>query len=341
MNYISENRFKLLGSGKTRANDILYCLRGSLGKTAIYRENGPAAIASSLVIIRPHRECSVEYLYHFLASPLGQEEIRKFDNGSSQPNLSATSVKNYVLPMPPLEEQRRIAEILDKADTLRQMRRSTLERLDSLIQAIFIDMFGRSLHESHTAVRCLESVCRRITDGTHQPPKWSANGLPFLFVSNIKDGRIDFNTQKFISEATYSGLTRNCPIDAGDVLYTIVGSYGNAAVVPSGRSFAFQRHIAHLKPNGSLIKPEFLAIMLETSFVRRQADRLARGIAQKTLNLAELRSFKVLVPDIRSQEQFVNLALRIQWQKDRVVTSVQQLDAMFSSLQFRAFRGHL
>jgi type I restriction enzyme, S subunit len=60
MNYISESCFRLLGSGKTQANDILYCLRGSLGKTAIYRENGPAAIASSLVIIRPSSECSVD-----------------------------------------------------------------------------------------------------------------------------------------------------------------------------------------------------------------------------------------------------------------------------------------
>ena len=69
MNYISESRYHLLGSGKTRQNDILYCLRGSLGKTAIVRHEGDAAIASSLVIIRPSDDCNVGYLYHFLTSP--------------------------------------------------------------------------------------------------------------------------------------------------------------------------------------------------------------------------------------------------------------------------------
>ena len=257
------------------------------------------------------------FLSRYIATPQFQGHITRIQAGGTRQALNFSQIANFEIPLPPLKEQHRVAEVLDKADNLRQKRRLALEKLDSLTQSIFYDMFGSSLHESHPAMRCLESVCQRITDGTHQPPKWSANGLPFLFVSNIKDGQIDFNTQKFISETTYSELTRNCSIDAGDVLYTIVGSYGNAAVVQGGRRFAFQRHIAHLKPNGALIKPEFLAIMLETSFVRQQADRLARGIAQKTLNLAALRSFKVLAPDLRSQERFVNRVLSLLRHKTR------------------------
>ena len=111
MNYITERCYELLGSGKTQKNDILYCLRGSLGKTAIVRDSGSAAIASSLVIIRPSNESDSNYLYHFLTSPLGSLAVRKFDNGSSQPNLSANSVKGYLLPLPPLPEQRRIASV--------------------------------------------------------------------------------------------------------------------------------------------------------------------------------------------------------------------------------------
>lgn len=341
MNYISDRRFELLGSGKIRKNDILYCLRGSLGKTAIYRENGPAAIASSLVIIRPRNECNADYLYHFLASPLGQREIRKYDNGSSQPNLSATSLKNYLLPLPPLDKQRRIAAILDKADALHQKRSLAIQKLNSLDRSIFLDMFGAWLNESDSRVSELGSVCTRITDGTHQPPKWAANGIPFLFVSNIRGRKIDFNTEKFISNDTYRELTRNCPIEAGDVLYTTVGSYGNSAVVPKRQLFAFQRHIAHLKPNRSLIEPEYLAVLMESSFVRRQADRLARGIAQKTLNLAEIRSFKVMVPALGDQREFLKRSRGIAVSNERMVASEKQLDSVFSSLQHRAFRGEL
>src|SRR5438128_425441 len=83
----------------------------------------------------------------------------------------------------------------------------------------------------------LSSSCRRITDGTHLTPEFRENGIPFLFVSNILEGKIIYNTDKFISSETYSELTRRCPIDLGDILYTIVGSYCNAAVVEEGRPF--------------------------------------------------------------------------------------------------------
>jgi len=341
MNYISESRFELLGSGKIQANDILYCLRGSLGKAAIYREDRPAAIASSLVIIRPSGECSVEYLYHFLAGSLGQREMRKFDNGSSQPNLSATSVKNYVVPLPTLNEQRRIAAILDKADALRQKRRLSLQKLDSLTQSIFLDMFGDPLNGRQSELVALEDVCERITDGTHQPPGWSESGIPFLFVSNVRGRAINFETQKFISDSTYAELTRTRPIDVGDVLYTTVGSYGNAAVVRDDRKFAFQRHIAHLKPKRNRLEPEFLAVMLETQLVRRQADQAARGIAQKTLNLEQIRAFRILVPELEVQKSFVARLLRVCSAREQMDDSDQALNLIFTSLQHRAFRGEL
>lgn len=149
----------------------------------------------------------------------------------------------------------------------------------------------------------LGDVCTRITDGTHQSPRWSVGGVPFLFVSNIRNGSISFDTDKFVSHEEYHSLTKNCPIEAGDVLYTAVGSYGNAAVVPTGRTFVFQRHIAQLKPRRDLVDPAYLSQILETPPVRRQADRLARGIAQKTVTLASLKQFQIPVPTLSEQRR--------------------------------------
>jgi len=98
MNFISRKRFDLLGSGKVKSGDILYCLRGSLGKTAIIKDIQEGAIASSLVIIRPSEQIRTDYFYRYLASPIGQAEIYKYDNGSSQPNLSAQSLKHPPTP---------------------------------------------------------------------------------------------------------------------------------------------------------------------------------------------------------------------------------------------------
>jgi len=132
MNYITEEHFNLLGSGKVKPNDILYCLRGSLGKTAIVKSISRGAIASSLVIIRSCQYSDPEYLYNFLVSPLGKAEIHKFDNGSAQPNLSCKSVGEYSVPLPPLNEQKRIVAAIAALRDRTQKAREALEAIPAL-----------------------------------------------------------------------------------------------------------------------------------------------------------------------------------------------------------------
>ncbi len=108
MNYITQQNFDLLRSGKVCRNDILYCLRGSLGKFALVDNDLPGAIASSLVIIRVSEPMDHAYLMKYLASPLATRQMRLFDNGTAQPNLGAGDLAKFVVPIPPLAEQSRI-----------------------------------------------------------------------------------------------------------------------------------------------------------------------------------------------------------------------------------------
>jgi type I restriction enzyme S subunit len=115
MNYITRTKFDSLRSGKIQPGDLVYCLRGAtLGKTAIISQFNEGAVASSLVIIRLSFPVDTKFAYRVLTSPLGRQQIRKFDNGSAQPNLSANSVKKYWIPIPPLAEQRRIVAKVDE-----------------------------------------------------------------------------------------------------------------------------------------------------------------------------------------------------------------------------------
>nr|WP_295943590.1 restriction endonuclease subunit S [uncultured Acidovorax sp.] len=108
MNYITQQNFDLLRSGKVCRNDILYCLRGSLGKFALVDNDLPGAIASSLVIIRVSKPMDHAYLMKYLASPLATRQMRLFDNGTAQPNLGAGDLAKFIVPLPPLAEQSRI-----------------------------------------------------------------------------------------------------------------------------------------------------------------------------------------------------------------------------------------
>ena len=142
LNYISEETYNKLGSGKLQPNDILFCLRGSLGKFAINKEGLKGGIASSLVLLRAKEDLQINYLKHYLNSPRMKRLITKSDNGSSQPNLSGANVKKFPIPLPPLTQQKKIAAILDAADGYRQKTKALIGKYDELTQSLFLDMFG-------------------------------------------------------------------------------------------------------------------------------------------------------------------------------------------------------
>ena len=135
MDYIPLDRFNALGSGKIRRGDVLYCIRGSLGKTAIVANIDEGAIASSLLIIRPAPITTSDYVFAYLTSPLGHTMIRRFDNGTAQPNLSAANVKRYDVPVAPIAEQQRIVEAIDSYLSRLDAAAASLARVEAKLKA--------------------------------------------------------------------------------------------------------------------------------------------------------------------------------------------------------------
>ncbi|MCH5270781.1 MAG: restriction endonuclease subunit S, partial [Lachnospiraceae bacterium] len=172
---------------------------------------------------------------------------------------------------------------------------------DGLIKAQFVEMFGELQNIQYATVA---EVCEIITDGTHQPPKFVEGGIPFLFVSNIANNVISYDTEKFITEETYTELIKRTPIEIGDILLSTVGSYGHPAIVKSARRFCFQRHIAYLKPKKELINSDYFHAALLSGDGQRQIEDRVKGIAQKTLNLSEIRKIRLPLPPIELQHQF-------------------------------------
>lgn len=140
MNYISKETYSKLNGGKLRPGDILFCLRGSLGKCALNTSYQEGAIGSSIAIIRSGDSANPRFSFYYFLSPISQIMIDEFDNGSAQPNLSAKSLKRFKVPLPPVGEQEEIARILD--EQLERIERTdklvaeVLERLDTMKQQI-------------------------------------------------------------------------------------------------------------------------------------------------------------------------------------------------------------
>lgn len=212
------------------------------------------------------------------------------------------------LPDIDLPTQRWIADTLDKVAEGIGLCRKMLGELDLMVKAKFVEMFGNI---PETEFVTMGSVCSLITDGTHQPPKFVDSGIPFLFVSNITTNMLTYNAEKFISAETYAELMKRTPVEIGDILLSTVGSYGHPAIVKSNKQFSFQRHIAFLKPRHNIIDSTFLHSTILTAGVQRQIEAKVKGIAQKTLNLSEIRTLRFPLPPLQEQERYAALVKNI------------------------------
>ena len=154
MEYIPRERFDLLSNGKIREGDILFCLRGSLGKFASVGDLSEGAIASSLVIVRPDETVLNDFLIAYLRSPLCSAMIERFKSGTAQPNLAARSLSKFIAPVPPLVEQRTVVERLaryrEETQHLADIYRRKLASLDALKQSLLHQAFTGQLGEHAT-----------------------------------------------------------------------------------------------------------------------------------------------------------------------------------------------
>ncbi len=322
--------------------NVLYSkLRPYLNKVVCPEQTGIAT--TELVPLCPNpKVLDRKFLTYFLRSNRFLNFASTVVAGAKMPRVIMAKFWDYEIPLPPISEQRRIAEILDQADRLRRLRADADTKAQRILPALFTKMFGDpATNPMGWKVGTLGDVCERITDGTYQPPPFVENGIPFLFVQNIVKGFINLNTQKFITEETYENLTKTIAPQKGDILYSTVGSYGVAVVVDTNRLFLFQCHIGHLRPKGALMDSWFLCAQMNTPYVKAQADQRARGLAQKTLNLSEIRQFQVIIPPLVEQKKFKLAMQNFKKITGRVNDQEILIESLFKIILQRAFTGDL
>ena len=175
MDFITQERSDLLKSGKVQEGDILYCVRGSLGKSAVVRGFSEGAIASSLLIIRTRGDLVLpDYVHAVLSSPFGESQIREYDNGSAQPNLAAGDVAKFLVPVPPLGEQveimRKVNALFAFATAIRRQVEQATARTEKLPQAILSKAFAGQLVPTEAdlalaegrAYECADQLLERV-----------------------------------------------------------------------------------------------------------------------------------------------------------------------------------
>ena len=154
----------------------------------------------------------------------------------------------------------------------------------------------------------LEDICISIADGDHQPPPKSDSGIPFVTISNITNtNKLDFTGTMFVSQEYYDNLNDKRRAHTGDILYSVVGSFGIPVFIDKEQKFVFQRHIAILRPDPKKIVSRFLYYMMLSRDFYMKADTVALGAAQRTISLTALRKMEMEVPPYNVQEEIVKI----------------------------------
>ena len=346
---ISDAREVACGEAPSRARQLV--LAGDvLVSTVRPNLNGVARVPSELegatastgfCVLRPEpKKLDGSYLFQWVKSPAFISDMVSKATGASYPAVSDRIIFESPIPLPPLQEQRRIAAILDQAETLRTQRRQALAHLDTLSQSLFLDMFGDPVaNPQRFDVASLGDICD-VRDGTHDSPKYVGEGYPLVTSKNLSSGQVDLSNVNFISAADYEAINRRSKVDRGDLLMPMIGTIGNPVLIDHEPRYAV-KNVAIVKfPEGSPSNIFIRAILSGRYFDFVVAQR-NRGGTQKFVSLGDLRSFPIPLPPPALQQTFATRIQAIEALKATHRTALAQLDALFASLQQRTFAGEL
>ena len=153
----------------------------------------------------------------------------------------------------------------------------------------------------------LKDICLSISDGDHLPPPKTDHGIPFITISNIdSSNHLDFSSTLFVSQEYYDTVDDKRKAKPGDILYSVVGSFGKPVLIKENKPFAFQRHIAILRPDNDIVDSAFMYYAMMTYDFYMQADSVALGAAQRKISLGSLRDMTVEVPSKEVQQYIAN-----------------------------------
>ncbi len=328
--FISEVKANELRRSATRVGDVLIVKIGSIGYSAVVNSLHGfefAIIPANLAKLTPDPgRIDTSYLHHWMRTATVKTYLQSSASKTAQPALSLGKIRELPLPLPPLPEQGHIAAILDKADALRAKRREALAQLDSLAQSIFSEMFGAGstgrnawqVRRLDEVTECLDRLRRPVTESQRKPgeiPYYGANGQQGWIDTHLFD-------EPLVLVAEDGGHFEN---PSRGVAYRV-----------DGKSWV-NNHAHILRPKPDLLDIEYLHRALKhfdfTPYIS--------GTTRAKLTQGQLNSIPLLVPPITAQRAFARRIHRLQGIQKLHQESMGELDALFASLQHRAFTGQL
>lgn len=323
--------------------DLLVGMDGEFNRE--YWNGGTALLNQRVCKLSPDLSTlDLSYLYHFIKPELKKiEEITPF---VTVKHLSVKKIENINITLPPLAEQKRIAGILDAAEELRQKRQRSLELLDELKQAIFVDMFGDPISNNKAwPLEKLKNLTSKIGSGATPRggnKSYKDEGIPLIRSMNVRDGLFTSKGLAFIDGEQAKALN-NVQVMASDILLNITGaSVARVCITPVDYHGArVNQHVAIIRPTSHLNCLFLQFQLLNPSFKSKLLSGAGSGATREAITKSDIENTKIIYPPIEAQNKFEQRITKIFKLESDYFLSFKKFDELFTSLQHKAFAGEL
>ena len=319
---------------EAKPGDILISVRAPIG--ALNIADVACCIGRGLAALTVNEKvCSKGYLWHALRGKV--KELNQKGTGSTFKAISKNTLAETEIRLPSLDEQMHIAVVLDKVDDLISLRKQQLARLDELIKARFVEMFGDTILNPFGWEKDRLGVVCDVRDGTHDSPKYYEIGYPLVTSKNVTGGKIELAECSFICEEDFNKINERSKVDIGDIIMPMIGTVGKPVIVDIEPNFAI-KNVALIKfKSDSRVLNIYIRALLQSDYFDDAVLSKVRGGTQKFISLGDIRKLEVLVPPMELQKQFSTFVEQTDKSKSAVQQSLDKLETLKKALMQKYF----
>ena len=352
MYFISPQKHGLLKKGHLKTNDVLISTRGDLGKVALVpKRYNDSNINAQLVLLRPNpHKIDPLYLLYCFEGDRVKGQISQLQTGTALKQLPVGNLKRIKIPLPPLEEQRRIAAILDKADGVRRKRKEAIRLTEELLRSTFLEMFGDPVTnpKGWRKISLGELLAEPLQNGAYFPKERYVEAPDGVEMVHMSDAFYNFVERGQLKRVQVtSEESEKYKLIPNDVLIArrslnYEGSAKPCLISEADQPLIFESSLIRVRLNAEVIDSFFFfSYMLEP---RARSAYVFPNVTKSTIsgiNQAGLRRISVLVPPMSNQKKYRDIYKKILGTQSNYQKDYENIDNLFNSLLQRAFRGEL
>ena len=312
-----------------------------LGKVALYQAVPGEKIIHGMNLLMLRADKSViggSYaLYYFNSDAFLRQIPRITKKSVNQASFTVTALKELTIPVPELSAQEEMSENLDKVSNLISLRKQQLTKLDELVKARFVELFGDvASNPNGYPIKDFDEISILITDGEHATPRRTMEGIYLLSARNVLNHALQLEDVDYIDEEEYGRIARRIVPQAGDVLISCSGSIGRCCVVPQGLKFQMVRSAALIRFNKT-INPVFAEWLITSDDLQIQIAQSATQSSQANLFQGKIKKLHGFVPPIELQNQFAAFVEQTDKSKLAIQQSLDKLETLKKTLMQKYF----